>query len=197
MSAIRKPRTYYTLDDYFALEKSTDIRYEYHNGEVVAISGAQPNHNRVAANLVREIGNQLKSSTREVFTSDQRVKVRVGGPYVYPDVSVVCPKAEFERIGGLLALTNPSAIVEVLSPATAEHDRTAKFNQYQTIPTLRDYILVEPDEVLILHYTIRPDGSWQPTEYAGLDDLLPLDSVECRVPLSEVYRNVNFAPSKG
>src|SRR4051794_10637613 len=95
-------KKYYSLAEYFALEHSSEIRYEYLNSEIFAMSDAQPNHNRISRNLLQQLSNRLESCNCEAFGSDQRVKVNVGSPYLYPDISVACPTAEFESISGLL-----------------------------------------------------------------------------------------------
>lgn len=188
-----KPKHRYTLNEYFELERTSEIRYEYWNGEVFAMSGAQPNHNRISVNLIGELHTQLKTRTCQVFGSDQRVKVEIGSPYLYPDVSVACPKPEFEPISGLLALINPNMIVEILSPTTAEDDKKAKFLQYQTIPTFQEYLLIEPDEVNITHYIKQADGTWLPTEITDVSATLHLDSIGCTLALQEIYRQVELA----
>ena len=191
MSAIRK--NLYTLEEYFALEKRSSLKHEYRNGEIFVMSGAQPNHNRVAVNVISELRFQLKSRSCEVFGSDQRVKVHVASPYLYPDASVACPKPEFQPISGLLTLTNPSLIIEVLSPTTADDDRGAKFIQYQTIPTLQEYLLIDPDMIKITHYIKQPDNMWRPLEITDLTTTIELPAISCSLLLTEIYRNVELA----
>ncbi len=189
------PKKFYSLEEYFALERESDIRYEYWNGEVFAMSGAQPNHNRIARNLLQQLTNQLEDGNCEAFGSDQRVKVYVGGPYLYPDISVACPKPEFESISGLLALVNPTLIVEVLSPTTSRDDMKVKFTQFQTIPTFQEYLMIESTEVKVLHYKKQPDGIWLPNTVSDLEATLQLQSINCRLPLQAIYKKVDFSLS--
>ncbi len=116
MSAIIKPR--YTLEEYFELDRTSEEKYEYFNGEVFCMSGVKRNHTRIETNCVRTLGNELEARGCTVYGGSLRVKTPSMPPYRYPDLSVVCEEPKFEEIGGLDALTNPILIVEVLSPST-------------------------------------------------------------------------------
>ncbi|EIC20977.1 Uma2 family endonuclease [Thiorhodovibrio frisius] len=199
--------SFVSLEDYFALDtESANARWEWRNGDIVCMTGAQPEHNLCCANLVGELRARLRGSACRTFPSDQRLKVHAGSPYLYPDVSVAC-RPEFVTINGLRALTNPVLIVEVLSTSTAAHDRGTKFMQYQTIPTLTDYLLVDSNEVAVLHFSKqggREEGAvWTPrlheapteaTRTGLLED--PPDAIKTAVdlpnlgislPLAEIY----------
>ena len=188
-----EPNRWYTLEEYFELERRSDVRFEFVNGQIFAMSGAQPNHNRVTRNIIRRVSNQFEGKTCEVFGSDQRVKVFVASPYLYPDVSIACPKPEFESINGLLALTNPTVLVEVLSPTARNDDVKAKFIMYQTIPSLLEYVVVEPDKVKVVHFQKQTDGNWEPELLEFLTDTLTLPSIDCEVSLTDVYQSVEFS----
>jgi Uma2 family endonuclease len=174
-----------SLDDYFALDRTAVERLEYRNGEVRAMGGAQPEHNTICANLIGELRAALRGSGCRPFTSDQRVKVNAGSPYLYPDVAVAC-RPEFTTINGLRALVNPVVVVEVTSPSSAQDDRGAKFLQYQTIGTLTDYVLVDSDAVGVLHYALR-HGQWRPELFESLGDQLSLPTLDLTLPLTEIY----------
>jgi Uma2 family endonuclease len=186
-------KKFYTLKEYFELELSTSLRYEYWNGEVHLMSGAQPNHNRIVGNINRHLGNQLEKSDCEVFATEQRVKVHAGSPYRYPDVVVACPKPLFERIGGILSLTNPTVIIEVLSPSTAQDDKKLKFTQYQTISTLQEYLLVNSEEISALHYKKQTDESWLPEIIKGADAAVHFAAIDCTLKLADIYAKVDFS----
>src|SRR6266496_3756227 len=120
------PRHYFTLDEYFALEHTGDARYEYWDGEIVCMSGGSEQHVRIGGNVYFNLRQQLIGRDCEAFTSDLAIKTSVLPPYRYPDVSVTCDKAEFEKIEGISVLTNPHLIVEVLSTKTERRDRNEK-----------------------------------------------------------------------
>jgi Uma2 family endonuclease len=177
-----------TLTQYYAMERDTAERLEYRNGEVRAMGGAQPEHNAICANLIGELRAALRGSGCRPFTSDQRVKVNAGSPYLYPDVTVAC-KPEYTAINGLRTLINPVLIIEVTSPSSAQDDRGAKFLQSQTIAGLTHYVLVDSTTVGVLHYALD-GGHWHPRLYESIDDQLALPDLGLALPLCEVYLDV-------
>src|SRR5207248_2680551 len=105
----------------------------------------------IATNVVTELGLQLRDRPCKVYNSDLRVQVNEEGPYTYPDLSVVCGKAEFADAKGD-ALLNPTMIVEVLSPTTEAWDRGGKFEHYQQMPSLQEYVLIAQDRPRVERY---------------------------------------------
>ena len=97
----------YTLEEYFELEKASNERFEYWNGEVFCLSGGSRNHDRILVNFLVRLSAKLDSRECRVFSSDMRIKVPSAPPYRYADISALCGEAEFEEIGGVDALTNP------------------------------------------------------------------------------------------
>lgn len=188
MMAIPKPRL--TAAEYLAIERKAQARSEFFAGEMFAMSGASREHNLIASNLNREIGEQIKDLACEVYTTDMRVRVPTG-LYTYPDVVVTCgnPRFEDDQVDILL---NPIVLIEILSDSTADYDRGTKFKHYRQIPSLREYVLIDQSAAQIEHFVLGDDGAWKLTETNGLDATLSLDSIGCRVPLSEIYRKVTF-----
>jgi Uma2 family endonuclease len=125
-----QPKTYLTREEYLAIERKSEFRSEYFDGDMVAKTGASRHHNLIVANITRELGQQLKGKPSELYANNMRVKVTSTGLYTYPDVVVVCgePKFEDEYIDTLL---NPTLIVEVLSSSTELYDRGKKFGHYR------------------------------------------------------------------
>jgi len=190
MSAIIKPR--YTLEEYFELERTSEEKYEYFNGEVFCMSGVKRNHARIETNCVRTLGNELEARGCTVYGGSLRVKTPSMPPYRYPDLSVVCEEPKFEEIGGLDALTNPILIVEVLSPSTEAYDRGDKFTYYKSIPRFREYLLIAQHRPHITHYVKQDDGRWSYEEFNDLNDTVYLETVDRELPLIEVYRGLEF-----
>ena len=179
-------RQFVSLEDYFALDHDGSFeRWEWRNGDVYCMSGAQPEHNVIALNIGSELRGQLRGRECQAYTSDQRVKVHAGSPYLYPDVSAAC-EPSFTNINGLRTLMNPLLIVEIMSPSSANDDRGTKFMQYQTIDSLTDYLLVDSRTVSVLHY--RKQGElWQPEPFESLDDSIEIAALNLHLPLSEIY----------
>ena len=186
------PKRKYTLEEYFELERSTNERLEYWNGDVYSMSGVSENHAQIETNSVTLLSNNLRERPCRVFPANMRIKVPSLPPYRYGDVSALCGQPIFEKIGGVDALTNPVLIIEVLSDSTEAYDRGDKFTHYKSIPSLREYLLIAQHRPHITQYVKQEDGSWSYREVNDLSASLHLPSVDCVLDLSEVYRDVTF-----
>jgi Uma2 family endonuclease len=187
-----QPKTRVTPEEYLELERAAPYRSEYYRGEICAMSGASREHNLIVANVHAALHRQLRRRPCEVYPSDMRVKVSPTGLYTYPDVVVVCGKPQFED-AELDTLLNPTLLVEVLSESTEAYDRGAKFEQYRTLASLADYLLIAQDRCHVEHFARQPDGRWLLAEASSLEATLRLASVDCELPLAEVYEKLPFA----
>jgi Uma2 family endonuclease len=180
----------WTIEEYLAYELETGVKHEFIDGEIYAMAGGSKKHSRIKWNLVKIIGNQLdNSSDCEGYNSDTKVKI-TDIRYVYPDMSVVCGEAVFADKDETI-LTNPTLVVEVLSPSTEKYDRGDKSKFYRSLPSIQAYLLLEQNQAFAELYT-RDGTSWKLQEYAGLEAVVPLDAIGCKLPLSEAYRDVEF-----
>ena len=186
-------QTYLTPEEYLAWERKQPFKNEYHKGQIIAMSGASRSHNRITLDTATQLNIQLMNSECEVFASEMRVRTSPTISYYYPDVIVVCgePRFEDETFDTLL---NPILVVEVLSPSTAAFDRGEKFEHYKQIASLQEYILVSQDSVRVEHYH-RQGSQWICDTFGHLEDMLPLASIECTLPLRAIYRRVMFNAS--
>jgi Uma2 family endonuclease len=177
-----------TEDQYLAMERAAEFRSEFIDGEMFAMAGGTNRHSRIQRNLIMGLGLALEDGPCEPFGSDSRVKVS-SRAYVYPDVTVVCgehqPVDDDDDI-----LIDPVAIFEVLSPSTEKYDRGLKFQLYRTIDTLRDYVLVNQEQVRVEQFTRQPNGTWTFRDYQGPDEELKIDSIGVTIPLRRIYRRV-------
>ena len=189
MSAIAKTRM--SVEDYLTNENAAPFKSEFYDGEVFAMAGASHTHNFVKHNLERAIGNRLESGPCRAASSDQRVRIERTGLFTYPDIVILCGKPKFSPRDPL-AIVNPTAIFEILSPTTEDYDRGTKFKQYRQIPGFREYVLVAQDEAAVERHTLQPDGSWNLTSIEGIAESLELGSVGITIPLAEVYRDIEF-----
>jgi Uma2 family endonuclease len=180
--------TRYTPEQYLALERKADFKSEYHDGFITAMAGASRDHNQIAGNFYRKIGNEFERRPCTVYMSDMRVLVNRTGLYTYPDVVAVCEDERFldDKQDTLL---NPTMIVEVLSPSTESYDRVSKFAQIRRLESLREYVIVAQDQVLVERYT-RQGDDWLLSELTRLDDTLRLASIDCEVAVGEIYAKV-------
>ena len=156
-----------------------------------AMAGASWVHNRIAANVIIEIGQQLRSGPSRICPSDLRVRVTATGWYTYPDVMVVCDKPQFldQHFDTRL---NPTVIVEVLSPSAEAYDRGRKFEHYQSIDSLNEYLLVSSERVQVDHYARQPGGQWLLTPATRPEDVIDLESAGCRIPVASLYERVEL-----
>jgi Uma2 family endonuclease len=181
-----------TPREYLALERnSLDIKYEFFDGEAFAMVGDGRNHNRINVNLTVELGGIFKAdkSTCNLFSNDMRVKIAEN--YVYPDIVIYCGDAEFED-NEFDTLTNPVIIMEILSESTEAFDRGKKFAYYRKIPTLQEYILISQTEYHVEQYIRCDDGKWEYRSYEGAGQILKMESVQCELPLSEIYWDIEL-----
>jgi Uma2 family endonuclease len=195
MSALPQPKPYLTPEEYLALERQAETKSEYWQGETYALAGASTAHTIIGANTLAELVMQLKGRPCTVHTSDLRVKVARAGLYTYPDVTVVCGKAEFDDRSED-TLLNPTVIIEVLSPSTEAYDRGTKFEFYRTLESLTDYLLISQSKPIIEHFARQPDDRWLLSTYKGLDAVAPVPSIGCELRLADVYDKVTW-PAEG
>ncbi len=184
-----------SAEEYLRREREAEERHEYDNGRISAMAGESPNHSRVCVNVTGEARARLKGKTCEAFSSNMKVCVSVAGKFYYPDLSVVCGEAKYhdkERD----ALLNPKVIIEVLSPSTEKYDRSVKFQAYQQIESLTDFLLISQDKLLVEHFERQPGGQWLYTAHKGLAAVVQLPSIDCQLPLTEIYDRVEFPPEE-
>lgn len=155
-------RHYYTLEEYFALEKVGDARYEYWDGGIFCMSGDSRRHYRLSSNIHFLLHRVIEKKDCEAFTEGSPIKTPKLPPYRYPDASVVCGESQFESINGIDALLNPLLIVEVLSPPTETAGREEKRIAYQAIESLPEYLLIAPDKVEVTRRAIFGSGRFLP-----------------------------------
>ena len=189
MSAVRKPKL--SVAEYLAQEKRATFKSEFFNGETFAMAGASRPHNRVKENVIGELFGRLKGGPCQTFSSDQRVMVDRTGLYTYPDVVIVCGVVETDPADAD-TITNPTCIIEVLSPSTERYDRGAKFRNYQQVASLTEYILVAQDEAVVERFVRLESGEWSMASFVGLDAVLAFTSVQVQVPLADLYAGVEL-----
>ncbi len=183
-------QTYITPEEYLAIERRAEYKSEYIDGMIYEMSGANLRHNTIVANLIIELGSQLRGKPCLTLPSDMKVRLPDSRKFFYPDVSVFCGEPQFhdDREDVLL---NPILIVEVLSATTAAFDRGEKFQAYQQIESLQEYILISQDKHLIEQYVRQTKEAWTYTATVGLESALSLPSIGCVLSASAVYEKTN------
>ena len=175
-------------EEYLELDRANDYRSEYINGEMIAMAGGSPRHSVITVNCSSQIRARLAGRSCYVFSPDMRLLTPANRSYAYPDVSVVCGEATFKPNSSDV-LTNPSLIVEVLSPSTETYDKSIKFSLYKDLVSLQEYLMVSTDRVNVWHYSRLPDNSWLFREYAQIEAEMPIPSLNLTLSLGEIYAN--------
>jgi Uma2 family endonuclease len=155
------PRHRYTYEEYLAYERDSGLKHEYDNGEILAMAGGSRRHNALAL----RVGAALDAARKPgcvAFQSDQKVRILATGKATYPDATLVCGTIEGDPADPSGAtITNPTLLVEVLSASTEQDDRGSKWQHYQQIPSLEEYVLVSQTEPRIERYRRLASGSWE------------------------------------
>jgi phenylacetic acid degradation protein/carnitine operon protein CaiE len=182
---------HFTLKDYLAIEEDSGLRHEFYQGTIFAMAGASQEHNRIVFNLTRSLILQMQGNSCDIFGSDQRVHIPSNSLYTYPDLTIVCdpPMMSGEE---KMSMTNPSVIVEVVSPTTKDYDRTTKFRLYRDIPTFQEYILIDSRSVLVEYHYKNENGEWICQTSDQFTDSLAIKTVDVSVLLSDIYKGTGL-----
>jgi Uma2 family endonuclease len=182
---------YCTEEQYLALEETAEYKSEYLDGEIIPITGGSTNHNQIAGNLYIALSLALKKQNYRIFIGDVRLWIPKVRLYTYPDVMIIFGLPEY-RSNRTDTITNPQVIVEVLSKSTKNYARVDKFTFYKTIPSFREYILIDQTKIKVEQYSKTENKRWLYSEYDEEDTALVFNYFQVEVPLSDVYEQVNF-----
>jgi Uma2 family endonuclease len=186
MIAIPQQPQKMTIEEYLEWEPNQDIRYEYFNGEVFAMTGGTIPHNDLALNLYTALRPHLRSRGCRANVSDVKVQVSPKSAYYYPDVIVSCDPQD---LNARKFIQNPTIIAEVLSPSTSAKDRSEKFTNYLTIPTLQEYLLIDSEKISVERYCRGEGRMWLYYPYTA-GDIITLSSIDFEFPIELLYEGV-------
>lgn len=186
------PSKFITPEEYLRLERASEEKHEYADGQIFAMAGASLNHRVITDNIrfflrFKEAGFGCRSDN-----SDTRIFIPATKRYTYPDVVMTCGEERRFQDDSRETLLNPTLIVEVLSPSTADYDRGGKFNSYTTIPSFSEYLLVSQDEGLVESRVRVARQEWRTRFFSSRDDSVTLESGGGAfvLPLSVIYADV-------
>ena len=191
MNVQPQEKTRMTPLKYLKFDRASDIKHEFFDGEVFAMTGANRNHNLINTSLTVNLVNRMGNSKCRVFANDMRVKIQSASGFTYPDIAVACGKLEFED-NQLDTLTNPIVLIEILFDSTEAYDRGEKFDYYRAIPTLKELILVSPKKYQVERCVRGDDGGWKYFSYEDVEQVVKIESIDCDVPLAAIYQWVEF-----
>ena len=189
MESADQPQRRYTVEEYMALEQTADVRHEFFEGEIFAMSGATIVHNLLIGNCAFALRTSLRGKPSRVLTENVQLMVERGRYYNYPDVIVTCSPGD---LAAERTLTEPVLIIEVLSKSTANRDRSWKFNQYKQLPSLQHYLLVSQNTCLVEWYRREESGVWSFTPLALFTDELFIPELAVTLRLADIYEDTGI-----
>ena len=178
----------YTVDEYFELEKHSEIRHEFVNGKLIPMPGESVVANIITDNCGFSLRTQLNKKGYDTIRSDVRTIIKKGEKYRYPDLSVT----KRSEITETHAITNPELLIEVSSEQSAKTDNETKLNEYITLPSVQYYLIISQYEVLVQLYE-RDDQGWRFEVYSELSDEIKFSKLDSSLFLSDIYENAHFA----
>ena len=182
---------YVSPEQYLEMERASEEKHEYYNGEVFLMSGASPAHNDICYNINRLIASPLHGKGCKLYGSDFRIHIPENSLFTYPDFSIVCGKTKTSEVY-TDNLTNPAVIIEILSKSTRNYDRGMKFAFYRSIKPLQEYILIDSTSVAVEIYIRQTDNSWLLKEYKQLSDSFFISTISLTLFLKDIYDDANF-----
>lgn len=177
-----------TPQEYLDWEPLQDIRYEYIDGEIYAMTGSTLPHSEIAINLTTLLKNYLRGKGCRILGSDAKVGINENGPFLYADVSVTCDSRDRTA---LKFVRYPSLIAEVLSPSTEAYDRGGKFAQYRRFASLKEYVLISSEDISIEIFRLNEKGKWELTPYTQGDEI-HFTSIDMRFSIKQLYEDITL-----
>ncbi|MFN4254395.1 MAG: Uma2 family endonuclease [Saprospiraceae bacterium] len=194
MVATAEKTRLYTHEEYLKMEERASEKHQFFNGKIIPLAGGTVNHNEFSAITITALTNiarAIRNPKFRVYTSDMKIRIPRRNTVVYPDALAIAEKPEFFEDRRDI-ITNPLLIVEVVSPSSEVVDRGAKFYDYRTLPSFREYLLVYQDEPLVAHAVRQGDDLWKMTDVRGLEAVLELATLGCSLRLSDIYYDIEF-----
>lgn len=179
----------FTVEEYLAFEAESEFKHEFIDGIIYDMTGGTSNHSEIKVNLTYALGSRLRETGCWMRNSDMLVRISETR-HVYPDLSVVCGEALLDEDDTILL--NPVAVFEVLSPTTTGYDRLAKLDYYRGMQSIQAYVIVDQFAYQVELYA-RSGSGWHRQSFSDIDDVIPLDSIDSELPLSEIYRGIVFS----
>jgi len=189
-----QPYDEWTYESYLAFERRSETRHEYYQGVVYAITGGTREHSLIKGSILANLHLQLRGKEFEVHTSDMLVAYPPLQAAFYPDLSVVCGNAHFEKGNSGDVLLNLTLVVEVLSESTQRKDTIIKLPVYQAMPSVMEILYVRQDRVHITHYK-RDGDDWPTVFYRVLSDDIVLESIDCTLHVADIYERITWDES--
>ena len=181
----------YTPEEYLKMERESASKHEYIGGKILASAGSNRTRCLIGSNTTIAVGNRVHGQKNEIYAGNMRVQISPNR-FSYPDVIVVSNKPVFSD-GNSDVLQNPTIVVETYSKGTNSLDKTEKLESYLAIDSIREYLLIKEDEMRVEHYAKQNAKQWIYKIYNDRDEVISLESINCKVSLTEIYAHITFA----
>ncbi|MDB9338307.1 MULTISPECIES: Uma2 family endonuclease [Cyanophyceae] len=188
---IQTQKRQYTPEEYLQLEEKSEYKNEYLDGEIVPMAGGTTNHNEISLNFCTNFKFRMRGKNYKIYMGDVKLSIPRYRIYAYPDVMIIPGEPIYEGTG-TTTITNPVIIAEVLSKSTESYDKTSKFRYYRSLPTFKEYIMIDQYEYFVEQFYKNNDGQWVLTEYETQDAVLSLQTIDFQISLSDIYEGINF-----
>ena len=185
-------KKFYSIQEYLEMEKDSFEKHEYYKGEIFAMAGAGPRHNVISVNIITALANALKGKSCQPYGSDMRIHIPENSLFTYPDISIICGEIITSKENEE-TVTQPTVIIEILSPATKNYDRGEKFMLYRAIPALKEYILIDSESIHAEHFAINKEGLWQLKEHNNPEEKISIETVNIQLMMQDVYERTKLA----
>lgn len=197
MNEVREPAIAYgkkklTMEEYLEWERHSREKHEYYRGEIFAMSGASPRHNKIFSNLFGSLFGKLKDKPCQPYGSDMRIHIPENTLFTYPDISIICRDIIEEPGSRSEYAIEPTVLFEILSPSTRNYDEGEKFRLYRDIPSLKAYIMIDSEAIDVTVCHINNDAHWELREYKTPDEHFPVDCLDIQISLTEVYEGTKL-----
>ncbi|MTF38899.1 Uma2 family endonuclease [Cyanobacterium aponinum] len=187
-------KKYYSVEEYFELEETAEYKSEYHDGEIIPMTGGTTNHNKIALNFCYNFKSITKGKNYEIYINDVRLSIPHQRRYTYPDIMIIKDKPIYEG-DKQTTVTNPLIIIEVLSNSTENYDKGEKFKSYRSVKSFQEYILIDQYSFSVEQFIKESEGEWKFKEYLGENQVLKLGKIDFELSFSDIYEGVNFVES--
>ena len=184
--AVAYDKQRYTIEEYLQMERASDVKHEYYQGEIFAMAGVKPRHNIISSNLIAELHLRLKRSPCFPYGSDMRIHIPENTLFTYPDISIICGEIKAFDKDQDTAL-QPVILIEILSKTTRNYDRGVKFKLYRDIPTLKEYMLVDSENICVEIFRKNEHNHWELEEYKNLQEIVTLPAIGVSVSMEDIY----------
>jgi len=193
--AIAYGKSRFTIEEYLEMERASNEKHEYYQGEIFTMSGASPGHIIIFRNLYGDLAYRSKRKPCRPYGNDMRIYIPENTLFTYPDISIFCNEIHYYDKEKDSAI-GPTGLIEILSPSTRRYDRGRKFDLYQQIPSLKEYILVDSQTVHVQLFHPCGDGHWGLREYKQLDDKIEVDVIGIDLLLADIYDGTTASEQK-